>query len=295
MELSDKLKAIQPRRLQQVVAETEYDRPPYPSFDALCEAVAAGTWATNNHIDKYDIGALIVHHKTAVKIDRPAKAPERPTAPVASAAPARSAPTGNVTPKVLPAATPTPAPPPVAPKLTVVPAPAAPVLGGPKPSKYRPAGSGAAPASPPAPAEAAVPTPEPVPEVKPEPVAPVPLPEVKPGDIREATAESVEPPAPKVRKNKRPVRTPGSSGKTIQRRITIPAGKCPVELKATDEDSVRDWAEAVRQKFEDDGLILALSGLIYFARYYTSEPDTVIAHLKSVYVEEAGGVVPAAV
>lgn len=290
MELSDKLKAIPPRRLQQVVAETEYDRPPYPSFDALCEAVAAGTWATQNHLDKYDIGALVVHHKTLTKIDRPTTAPERPTAPVVASA-ARAVPaSGNVTPKVTVVTAPSPvAAPPVAPKMTVVPAPA-PLLGGPKPPKYRPAGSGTPAATPVvAPVEQPVVAPEVAPAAT-EPPAPVAT-EPKPDPTPVAAPVAAEPPAePKVRKNKRPVRTPGSSGKAVQYRISIPAGKCPVELKDTDEDSVRDWAEAVRQKFEDDGRALALTGLIYFARFYTKEPETVIGHLKVIYAHEASGV-----
>ena len=70
-----KLPQIAPTRLQRVVGDIEFDVE-FQSFDELCAAVAASDLAKNLGLTSVVIGALLVHHKIATKVEKPESVPE---------------------------------------------------------------------------------------------------------------------------------------------------------------------------------------------------------------------------
>ena len=74
----DDLPRVDPTRLQRVVADIEFNKPPFKTFDDLCYKVAAGNWANEMELDAKTIGALIVHHNTITKTPKPKPQAEPP-------------------------------------------------------------------------------------------------------------------------------------------------------------------------------------------------------------------------
>lgn len=74
------LPRINASRLQRVVADVEYPDAA-ASFEALCDACAATTWAINLKLDSSTIGSLIVAHDIVTKVTIPETVAEEPAAP----------------------------------------------------------------------------------------------------------------------------------------------------------------------------------------------------------------------
>lgn len=73
-------------------------------------------------------------------------------------------------------------------------------------------------------------------------------------------------------------------------RIWAPAGACPHRLDGTDEDTVRRWAERVRDTAQQENKFLTVHALEYYARQFYDifgdEWKTVKAHLQAIYAHE---------
>ncbi len=60
----------------------------------------------------------------------------------------------------------------------------------------------------------------------------------------------------------------GGTGKTDLKICTVPAGKCPVELKEWSREGLLGWAGKVQEAESKKGYVLANEGLAYFARQF---------------------------
>jgi len=68
--------------------------------------------------------------------------------------------------------------------------------------------------------------------------------------------------------------------------VTTPAGACPIKLKGTDFNTVKDWAHDVRKHGEMEGVFYLPQALAYFSRQFydilSNEYLTVKHHIDTI-------------
>ena len=240
-----KLPKVPETRLQRVVGDVEYDQK-FKNFSGLCDAVADTDWAKGLGLTSIVIGALIVHHDIATKIDKPdsVELPEEPKAakPAKAEKPAKASKTDE---------------------------PAIRTYDGPGPKRKQcPACSKYVGYSLPTCAcghEFSKDEPED------EDVPPTIQSMAKPKKSDPPVAVA---PTPIQRRGKHLTASSGDLKGNIKKTYT-PAGDCPHRLTGTDVKTVEAWAENCRGTFLEKGDWLLVPALKYFSREFHSihSPD----------------------